>query len=324
MKKFALWQRSKDGSLIRVEEASLELEEDLESWIENDPDLLQKGLKIVGRQLHVEAGPLDLLAIDPLGRWVVIELKRGDLDRKTVAQALDYERCFSALSAQELRSKLADYLTKHRLNLDELLEQRGAIESLDPKQRQILVVLVGAGAAPGLEDFAKHLYEKFKVPISMVLFQVFEPARGDLLLVREIREIETTLPSKDELKSKVSLSAMTTQYGTQELLQRAVDTAKDLGLHVRPWKTSVMFAPASQGSRCLFTVWAKPEKERIKAYVSVETFAEFFPLPRAAVIERIGREGYKKFTEREFTKFLDGVKALVLSARASSDAKKEA
>ena len=58
--------------------------------------------------------------------------------------------------------------------------------------------------------------------------------------------------------------------------------------------------------------------------MSVETFAEFFPLPRAAVIERIGREGYKKFTEREFTKFLDGVKALVLSARASSDAKKEA
>jgi len=37
MKKFALWQRSKDGSLIRVEEASLELEEDLESWIEMIP-----------------------------------------------------------------------------------------------------------------------------------------------------------------------------------------------------------------------------------------------------------------------------------------------
>jgi endonuclease NucS-like protein len=322
MKKFALWQRSKDGPLAPIEEASLELEEHLESWIADDPDLLQKGLKVVGRQVQLEAGPLDLLGIDPLGRWVVIEIKRDELDRKTVGQAIDYAACFSGLSAEELRSKVAPYLSKHRLNLDELLEQRGAMHSLEPEQRQVLLMVVGTGAAPGLERVASYLAEKHNFPISTLLFQVFQPARGQLLLAREVTEHETAALARPTAKPAFPLStvmALAKQHGTQQGLQQAVDTAKELGLHARPYKTSVMFTPPSHGSRMLFTVWAKPKQNRIKAYVGVEPFSEFFPLRRAAVVEQIGREGYRSFTKPEFTKFLNAVKRLVLSARASSD-----
>lgn len=61
-----MWQVSK-GTLARVDEASIELEKQLETWIAEDPTVVQAGLVIVGRQVQLEAGPLDLLAIDPQG-----------------------------------------------------------------------------------------------------------------------------------------------------------------------------------------------------------------------------------------------------------------
>ncbi len=53
---------------IPVPETSIDLEQHLETWIENDPALVQAGLEIVGRQMAIDGGRLDLLAIDPLGR----------------------------------------------------------------------------------------------------------------------------------------------------------------------------------------------------------------------------------------------------------------
>jgi RecB family endonuclease NucS len=52
----------------RLESSTPDLETQLESWIEQDPDLVQFGLRILGRQVRVETGPMDLLALDPQGR----------------------------------------------------------------------------------------------------------------------------------------------------------------------------------------------------------------------------------------------------------------
>ncbi|MXW36583.1 MAG: DUF91 domain-containing protein, partial [Chloroflexi bacterium] len=60
----------------RVSRSGVGLERNLEDWIANDSSLLADGLTIVGRQVRLDGGPLDLLAIDWQDRWVVIELKR--------------------------------------------------------------------------------------------------------------------------------------------------------------------------------------------------------------------------------------------------------
>jgi hypothetical protein len=321
VKKLAVWQVFKN-SLLRVEEASLELEKHLESWIAEDPDLIQNGLRIVGRQVHLEAGPLDLLGIDPQGRWVAIELKRGELDRKAVAQVVDYAACLSTLSAEELREKVAPYLSKTNLTIDQLLEARGALHSLDPEQRQVLLVVVGTGSATGLQRVVSYLAVKHNLPISILLFHVFRLSKGQLLLAREVTEQETAVPSAGRgTKAAVSLSmpmALAKQHGLQASLQKALDLAKELGLHVRPYKTSVMFTPPSNGSRMLFTVWAKPEKGQIKAYVGIEPFTEFFPLRRAVVAQQIGAEGWRTFTPSSFVQFLRSVKKLITVAASNA------
>ena len=96
MRKLGIWQVAND-TLTRVTEAHVELERHLEDWISADPALLQEGLVVVGRQIQLECGRLDLLALDPQGRWAVIEIKRGALDRKTVAQVVDYAACLAEL-----------------------------------------------------------------------------------------------------------------------------------------------------------------------------------------------------------------------------------
>ena len=63
-----------DRGPARVERSRLELEADLEDWAEKTPALLAEGLRVVGRQLHVDAGFIDLLGIDVQGRWVVVVL----------------------------------------------------------------------------------------------------------------------------------------------------------------------------------------------------------------------------------------------------------
>ena len=90
----------------RVSRAGVGLERDLEDWIARDASLLADGLTIVGRQVRLDGGPLDLLAIDWRDRWVVIELKRERLYRTALAQALDYTSSIAQMEAGDLEELL--------------------------------------------------------------------------------------------------------------------------------------------------------------------------------------------------------------------------
>ena len=104
------------------------------------------------------------------------------------------------------------------------------------------------------------------------------------------------------------------QCGTRKQLERAIEVARRKGLHVRPFKTCLMFTPPMNGTRCLFTLWAGREGDKLAAYVSTETFTEFFPLERADVEKRLGPEGWRHFDESGFEAFLRGVQALELGS----------
>jgi hypothetical protein len=104
------------------------------------------------------------------------------------------------------------------------------------------------------------------------------------------------------------------QCGTRNELERAMQVVSEKGLRVRAFKTCLMFTPPSNGTRCLFTLWAKREGGQLSAYVSTEAFTEFFPLERADVEKRLGPEGWRHFDESGFEAFLKGVQALELGS----------
>ena len=105
----AAWQVSTDGPR-RLTPGGIELETVLEGWIERDIGLIDPGLLVIQRQLHVEGGILDLLCVDVQGRATVIEIKRGKLIRETVAQGLDYAASIALMPVAALRERIGAYL----------------------------------------------------------------------------------------------------------------------------------------------------------------------------------------------------------------------
>lgn len=79
--------------------------------------------------------------MDPQGRWFAIEIKRGDVNRRTMAQVLDYAGCLDALDGEELRAVLEPYLDQRSLDLDEILNTRDAVDSLNASERDIVIVV---------------------------------------------------------------------------------------------------------------------------------------------------------------------------------------
>ena len=104
-----IWQidrTSRAGTKLGLAER-VETEEMLEAVLVANPNMLMPGLTLVGRQVPVETGYIDLLGIDEDGRLVVFELKREKLTRAAVAQILDYCTYLETLSDSELAILLA-------------------------------------------------------------------------------------------------------------------------------------------------------------------------------------------------------------------------
>ncbi len=96
-----LWRIGKQ--LERVKASSLSLERSLEDHIVADPSILAPQLLVLGRQVATAYGSyIDILAMDPLGKLVVVELKRDRTPREVVAQLLDYASWVQALTHEEI------------------------------------------------------------------------------------------------------------------------------------------------------------------------------------------------------------------------------
>ena len=63
---------------------------DLEPWLESNPAILGSDIVIIGRQTMSKSGPIDLLGIDKTGNVVIVEIKRDNLPREALTQAIDY------------------------------------------------------------------------------------------------------------------------------------------------------------------------------------------------------------------------------------------
>ena len=261
----------------------VDLEANLERWIGNDISLLDGSLTVVGSQIRLQGGILDLLAIDQRGRWVVIELKRGRLARPVLTQALDYASSIAELSAQEMRD-LIDRHISGSPHASELVER--LLESED-EPREIAIVLVGTAVDPGLGRMIGFLADRFEVPVSIVTFDVYE-SDGFTVLAREI--IEETEPRGSQRTTSIEHvlgRADASGFGTQ--MRRIVRAASANGFPVRPFTRGVMVTPPSHRGR--FLVWAMPHtKGRMRLTFSPEGFEEFFPTVTANEVEhRLGQ-----------------------------------
>ena len=285
MAKLAAWtidrQRGEDAAEqsvpTKVERSHIGLEKHLEDWIANDVTLIGDGLTLVGQQVKIDDGILDLLAIDTQDRWVVIEIKSGVLASGALTQALYYASSIARLDGDELKGKLEPCLSRFgdAAQLSERLNQQLAGEE---EGREIAVLLVGAGIHPGLERMNEFL-GRFAVPIGVVSFEVFELDGGPQLLIREVVE-EPVKPSSPPRHFTVeAVRHRAADAGVGEQFDRFVDIAEAAGLKVKPNKLSVSIVPPANRARMLMYAYPSAGDSGGQLYfeVSLDTLAEFFP-----------------------------------------------
>ena len=216
----------------KVDRSQIGQEKTFEDWIRRDVTLIAEGLTLVGRQVSIDDGRLDLLAIDSQDRWVVIEIKARLLESDALQQAIYYASSVARLSCDELYSKLESGLSElgDAGRLSARVKQQLASEE---EQREIAVLLVGAGVHPGLERMNEFL-GRFGIPISVVSFEVFKLDGGPQLLIREVIE-EPTVPVHPPRRITVkAIRTWAAKEGVAEQFDRFVAMSKEAGLAVQP------------------------------------------------------------------------------------------
>jgi len=284
--KLAVWridgQQRADGDAqrsdpVKVGRARIGLEKHLEDWIARDVTLIAEGLTLVGRQVSIDDGRLDLLAIDSRDRWVVIEVKPGLLDSGALVQALYYASSIACLSADELYGKLESGLGKFG-DADRLSSSVKRLLADEQEGREIAVLLVGAGIHPGLERMSGFL-GGFGVPIAMVSFDVFELDGGPKLLIREAVDEPAEPPPARRKLTVEAIRRWAVDVGAGRQFDRFVDMAEAAGLAVQPQRASVRIAPPTNRTR--FLMYAQPHSGEggggLYVDVGPKQFAEFFP-----------------------------------------------
>jgi len=73
-------------------EISISMERDLQSFLLNDLNQVERGLKLYdnGKEFSIDVGRIDILAIDKNNNFVVIELKAGKAKDDAIGQLLGY------------------------------------------------------------------------------------------------------------------------------------------------------------------------------------------------------------------------------------------
>ena len=207
MDEVKIWAIQDESMAVALKSKSqVDTEGLLEETLVANPNLLIPGLRLVGRQMPTEGGPLDLLGVDEDGRLVVFELKRGTLSREAVAQIIDYA------SDLDLKSDvaLADHIATNSgaggiENIDDFEEWYGEnteAQSLD-SLRPLRLFLVGLGADDRTERMVRFLADNSGMDISLLTFHGFE-YDGKTLLARQVEVEAVAEPERRRTRRYVS------------------------------------------------------------------------------------------------------------------------
>lgn len=310
MADLGVWTVDGDAPQSVTRSTQVDLEKHLDDWIVADPTLLPGDLKIVGRQVKLDGGQLDLLAIDQPDRWVVVEIKRAQLYREALAQALDYTSSMVGLTSSELESKLQPGLAKlgDEATLASAVREQLEAES-DDAMRYVDVMLVGVGSDPALDRMAEYL-GSFGIQITVVSFEVFERDGGPRLLVREVeKQVSPNAPQPKRTLDSIRQRAV--EAGVEVQFDRFVRMAEEASLYVQPVTRSVRFkAPMNKSWTLLF---ATPQDRGMSIGVRSDTFAEFYPPLTALKVEQalpLGANG-TQLTGGDVDAWLDRIEAFL-------------
>ena len=174
----SLWTLGESARPLKV--GRLESEKALEDLIVENPSVLNSGWMIVGRQVRTDFnGFIDILALQPDGSPVVIELKRDRTPRDVTAQLLDYASWIEDITPEKLSVIYNDFSAG--ANLQEDFEKRfGSEWDGENLSANHQLVLVASELDAASERIVTYLADK-GLNINVFFFQVFNDGEKQYL-----------------------------------------------------------------------------------------------------------------------------------------------
>ncbi len=273
MKKVRLWsvRRDDSGDLAAHDVPSVEnteTEELFETLLVRSPDLLMEGLKLIGRQVPTEGGPLDLLGVDQDGRLVVFELKRGSLTREAVAQVLDYTSDLNGMDADRF-AKLVEE-SSGRGGVDRIEDFADWYSQTFPDREGVLedsprMVLVGLGVDPRALRIVNFLAEA-GIDVSLLTFNAFKQA-DSLFLARQVESVSPKPTGSERSTSQTkegnlqALRASATQRGVSDFIEEVAGFVEQ--------RTPAYKWPGKTGYAFSLTEYTDKGRPSLRVYVNV-------------------------------------------------------
>ncbi|MBW7959678.1 MAG: DUF91 domain-containing protein [Candidatus Promineofilum sp.] len=238
-------------------------EQDLEDWLEHNPDVLTDGepLLVIRRQLgSPSSGTLDLLALDSDGNVVVIELKRGKAPRDAIAQALEYAAWVAGLSHEEIvaeaehysapqtfAQRWADAFDSTDQEADDAATVLPADLRLNERQRIFLVV---EGDDERTATVARYLRRE-GVDFNLVTFHYYRIDSGEEMIDFELtvgqdQDVATPPRAKVGRRRRSTEEATLARWspelqGAYEQFRDRLQAAEPELLRLEPWDRNIIF-----------------------------------------------------------------------------------
>lgn len=156
---------------------------DLEPWLASNTEIIGTDIMIIGRQVTTRSGPIDLLGIDKSGNTVIIEIKRAELPRESLAQAIDYASDVAEWTVEKLGEVCFGYTKR---TLQDVFNERFPdvdLETVNPNSTQ-RIVLVGFSIEASLERMIEWLSDSYGVNVNAIVISYVKTKGGDELLTK--------------------------------------------------------------------------------------------------------------------------------------------
>jgi hypothetical protein len=202
-----IWEVHAGDELAELTPARLDLEQRIETWLEQDISIISDDLLVIGRQVGTGfGGAIDLLCLDSNGDAAIVELKRDKAPRDITAQVLDYASWVKDLSSERI-VELADQYLGDQGPLEDAFEQRfeePLPETLNGHHRMLVVA---SELDPSTERILNYLSDTYGVDINAVSFRYFHHGEHREFLARvfliEPSQVEYSARTKSASKRRI-------------------------------------------------------------------------------------------------------------------------
>lgn len=165
------------------------------------PDLIEQGLKLIGRQVNYFGKRIDILFEDKFKEKLIIELKKDNLDRNALSQVMEYEGYI--LSEKDPSARVMLIANRIPLNLKKAMDHHG-IEYKEITHKQIFEFL---------EKNDHQLFTQITSPLQqqsqqppMKIFKIL-PNSSKITMAGKLDEILHAGGTWDELIAKAEIES---------------------------------------------------------------------------------------------------------------------